>query len=94
MVSSASSPDRTPRPDPVSAADAAKPRVVPPRSDQVSTERAKFLRAELERQPEVRPEVVARGRQLAADPGYPSSEIVRRVAAQIIAAPDLTEEPS
>ena len=94
MISSASSPDRTPRPELVSAADAAKPRAVAPPSDRVSTERAKFLRAELERQPEIRPEVVERGRRLAADQAYPSAEIVRRVAAQILAAPDLTEEPS
>lgn len=72
----------------------AKPRAAAPRPDRISTERAAFLRGELERQPEIRPEVVARGRELAADPAYPSPAIIRHVAAQILAAPDQTEDIS
>jgi len=49
------------------------------------------LRGALERQPAIRPEVVERARALMADPGYPSLEVIKSVAAQIVAAPDLSE---
>jgi hypothetical protein len=65
-----------------------------PRADQISTASAAFLRAELQRQPEIRPEVVARAQRLAADPNYPSPEIMKKVASQILAAPDLSEDES
>jgi hypothetical protein len=61
---------------------------------QISTADAAFLRAELQRQPEIRPEVVARARQLAADPNYPSPKILKNVARQILASPDLSEDQS
>lgn len=91
MITSTSSADRTPRPEQL--APVAKPVARPEatRSDRISTEQAEFLRAALERQPAVRPEVVARGRELAADPSYPSMEVLRNVAGQILAAPDLSE---
>lgn len=94
MISSASSPDRTPRPDLVSAAGQAAHRPAAAKPDRISTEHAAFLRSELERQPEVRPEVVERARGLVSDPKYPSHEIVQHVAAQILAAPDLSEDHS
>lgn len=65
-----------------------------PHPDRISTENAAFLRAELQRQPEIRPEVVARARELAADPGYPPITTLREVARQILASPDLTEDLS
>ena len=94
MISSTSSSDRAPRPDHISAP--SKPAARPPtqRPDQISTENAAFLRAELQRQPEIRPEVVARGLALAKDPNYPSAEVLQNVAGQILAAPDLTEDAS
>ena len=92
MISSASSPDRTPRPDLVSAAGQASPRPAAARPDRISTEHAAFLRAELERQPEIRADVVERARGLAADPSYPPIEVSRHVAAQILASPDLSED--
>jgi hypothetical protein len=52
------------------------------------------LRSELRRQPEIRPEVVARAKALAADPNYPPMEVLRAVAQQILAAPDLSEDES
>ncbi len=64
------------------------------RQDQVSTERAEFLRAELSRQPEIRPEVVARARELATDPNYPPMEVITKVAEQILSSPDLSEDES
>jgi hypothetical protein len=94
MISSASSPDRTPRPDLVSAPGHTTTRPASPPPDRISTEHAEFLRSELQRQPEVRPEVVERARGLAADSSYPPIEVSRHVAAQIIASPDLSEEPA
>lgn len=94
MISSASSPDRTPRTDLVSAPGQSGPRPYAPRPDRLSTEGAAFLHGALARQPAVRPEVVERARALAADPHYPSPQIMKRVAEQIVAAPDLSEDES
>ncbi len=91
MISSTSSTDRTVRPELVASAGPAGSRPAAPRPDRISTENAVFLHAELERQPEVRPEVVARAKELAADPHYPSFEILKNVAGQILASPDLSE---
>ncbi len=55
---------------------------------------AEFLQSELKRQPEVRSEVVERARGLASDATYPPVEVARHVAAQILAAPDLSEDQS
>ena len=62
------------------------------RTPRISIKLESFLRAELKRQPEIRPEVVARSRALLRDPDYPRIEILRNVASQILAAPDLSEE--
>lgn len=94
MISSASSPDRTARADLVSAAGPAAPRPYAPRPDHVSTESAAYLRGALERQPAIRPEMVERARALAGDPNYPPAQVIRRVAEQIVAAPDLSEDES
>ena len=91
MISSTSSTDRSVRPDLLQAAGTGVRRPMAPRPDRISTESAARLRTELERQPEVRPEVVARAKELAADPSYPPAGIVRTVAAQILGAPDLSE---
>ena len=94
MISSTSSTDRAARPDLVSSTTPASERPQAPRSDQISTESAAFLRSELARQPEIRPEVVERARALAADPNYPPVEIIRNVAEQILNSPDLSEDQS
>src|SRR5262249_14438300 len=91
MISSASSPDRTPRAEALAATGPAAPRPYAPRPDRISTESAAFLRAELGRQPEIRPDVVARARALAADPAYPPVTVIRAVAQKSLAAPDLSE---
>lgn len=78
----------------VTAAGKATPRAAAPQSDRISTDSAEFLRSELKRQPEARPEVVERAKALAADANYPSAEIIRHVAGQILAAPDLSEDQS
>jgi hypothetical protein len=94
MITSASSSDRAGRADLVSAAGPAAPRPYTPRPDQVSTEGAKYLRGALERQPAIRPEVVERARALASDPSYPSLPVIKRIAEQIVASPDLSEDQS
>jgi hypothetical protein len=64
------------------------------RTDLLSTDNAAFLRSELSRQPEIRPEVVVRARALAADPGYPSRDTLKKVAGVMLASPDLSEDQS
>ncbi len=95
MISSTSSADRTPRSDLVSAAAAQNTASNPPgKSDQISTDNASFLKSALASQPEIRPEEVERATALAADPSYPSTSILRSVASQILASPDLSEDPA
>jgi hypothetical protein len=94
MISSTSSTDRAVRPDLVSGSGQSSERPYKPRPDQISTESAAFLHSELQRQPEVRPEVVERARALASDPNYPSQDILRSVAQQILQSPDLSEDES
>ena len=45
-------------------------------------------------QPEIRPEVVAGGLALAADPSYPSADLLKRVAGAILNSPDLSDDES
>lgn len=63
-------------------------------SDRLSTDKAEQLRTALASQPEVRPEMLTRGLALAADPSYPSAEVIDNVAAQIVNSPDLSEDQS
>jgi len=78
----------------VSGTSHATPRAAGPQPDRISTESGAFLRSELERQPEVRPEVVERARGLADDSQYPSQAVLGHVASMILAAPDLSEDQS
>jgi hypothetical protein len=94
MITNTSMTNGVPRADLIGAAGQAAPRPVPPRRDLFSSSGAAQLRAELLRQPEIRPEVVARGRALAADPSYPPLSVVTSVARQILAAPDLSNDES
>jgi cytidylate kinase len=52
-------------------------------TDSLSTETSENVRSALASMPEVRPEVVERGRQLAADSDYPSQDIVNKIASLI-----------
>lgn len=94
MIHSTSSTDRAARPDALAASGQPVARPFKQRPDSISTDNATHLRAELDRQPEVRPEVVARAKALAADPSYPSASVIQNVAKQILAAPDLSEDQS
>lgn len=94
MINSTTSTDRTPHAEALAAPGQAAPRPLAPRPDQLSTDSAAFLRSELQRQPEVRPEVVERAQALAADPNYPSREVLKHVGAMILNTPDLSEDES
>jgi len=95
MIPSTSPSDRTAGASFVSA-DLQKPAFIPSNeeNDSLSTDKAEQLRAALDQQPEVRAAVVARGMALAADPNYPSDSVIRNIASQILAAPDLSEDVS
>ena len=94
MINSTTSTDRMASADPVSAQGNPATRPTAPRTDLLSTENAAFLRAELSRQPQIRPEVVERATALAADPNYPSSEIMQKLAGIILNSPDLSDDQS
>jgi hypothetical protein len=63
-----------------------------PGADNFSASNSAALREALARQPEIRPEVVERARQLAADPSYPSADIIRQVSQKILNSPDLSND--
>jgi hypothetical protein len=91
MINSTSSSDRVLRPEgPV--LHAKTPATGGPGADRFSPEHTTALKAALQSQPEIRPEVVARARSLAADPAYPSAAILRQVGAAILRSPDLSEQ--
>jgi hypothetical protein len=50
----------------------------------VDVRRVAILLSMLENKPEVRTEVVARGRALAADPSYPSPEVINKLAGLVV----------
>jgi 2,4-dienoyl-CoA reductase-like NADH-dependent reductase (Old Yellow Enzyme family) len=64
------------------------------KNDSLSTTGIDQLRAALKSSPEIRADVVERGRALAADPSYPAFQIIRHVSAQIVNSPDLSNDPS
>ncbi|MDX2186040.1 MAG: hypothetical protein SFV32_03835 [Opitutaceae bacterium] len=49
-------------------------------SENFSSANTQALREALSRTPEIRPEVVERGKRLAVDPNYPPREIIDRLA--------------
>jgi hypothetical protein len=52
-------------------------------TERLSVELTSTIRDIFASTPEIRPEVVERGRQLLFDPSYPSQEIVGRIAALV-----------
>ena len=94
MINSTNSTDRTARAELVAPHGNATPRPTSPRADLLSTDNAAFLRSELARQPEIRPEVVERARTLAADPDYPSRESLQKLAGLMLSTPDLSDDQS
>jgi len=95
MIESTSSSDRAARAS-AFAIDSQKPAAARTQSgrDSLSTDKAAQLQSALATVPEIRPEVVARGQALAADPNYPSAAIIKSVAGLIVNSPDLSEDES
>ena len=91
MINSTSSSDRVLRPEGV-VLHAKTPPAETPGADRFDPTQTAALRAALTSQPEIRPEVVARARLLAADPSYPSTAILRRVGETILHSPDPSEQ--
>jgi hypothetical protein len=63
----------------------------PAETEQLSASSQETLQSVLESQPEVRPEVVERGRSLAVDGNYPPKELIRKLSEMLIASNDLSE---
>lgn len=95
MIHSASSSSPSARNDAIAkAVNTPAPRVSRGPTDQIHIDKASVLRTSLEQVPEVRLEVVERARALAADPAYPSDDIIRQISAAIVNSPDLSEDAS
>lgn len=92
MINSTSPSDRSAHANPIETASARANRTPPDQPDRLAIDRLPQLRQALLRQPEIRPEVVERGRMLAADTNYPSSDILRQIGGLLLAAPDLSED--
>ena len=93
MIKSTTSSDRPALPV-VNSGVAFKAPAPKPGQDQFFPVNTANLREALRAVPEVRPEVVARGLALAADPSYPSTEVLRRVGRALLRSPDLTQDES
>jgi hypothetical protein len=94
MIQSTSNSDAAGRTQALAAAEAQSALHAPMKRDRLSTAGADYLRAALQAQPEIRPEVVERGRALAADPTYPTPEIIQRISEKIVRSPDPADENS
>lgn len=62
------------------------------KGDNLSSSQTKVLREALSSTPEVRPEVVERGRRLAVDPNYPPRELILRLAKLMAETADPSEQ--
>lgn len=62
-----------------------------PSTDRLSRSNSEALRAALSNDAEIRPEVLARGRQLAVDGNYPPREIIASLAKMFTESRDLAE---
>jgi hypothetical protein len=91
MINSTSSSDRILRPEAL-VLQAKSPGTNTIGADRFAPENSAALKTALQQQPEIRPEVVARAQLLAADPSYPSPDILRQVAGTILRSPDLSEQ--
>jgi hypothetical protein len=95
MINSASSQQGLPSTTAIGVAQTnlgSRPAISP--SDRLSTAGAELLRSKLASEPEIRPEMVARGRALAADSSYPSTQVIGDVARKILQSPDPSEDLS
>jgi len=68
-----------------SKSDGARSKAAP---EQLATALSSSVRKNLASIPEIRPEVVERGRRLLADPNYPSCEIANAIARRLSGLPE------
>ncbi|MFA5262925.1 MAG: hypothetical protein WC378_03805 [Opitutaceae bacterium] len=93
MINTTSKTDSMLRPEAI-AGQVPRPAAPAPRpadTDRLSASSQETLAAALSQQPEVRPEVVARGRELAADATYPPLQIILQLSELLINSKDLAE---
>jgi len=94
MINQASKTDISLRTD-VIAAQLPRPQTGTPKADnneRLSSPSQEALQSALSDQPEIRPEVVARGEELVVDANYPPKEIIRQLSELLIGSTDLAEE--
>jgi hypothetical protein len=73
------------------AKQASTPKVEAEASDRLSSANTQALREALNNTPEIRPEVVAKGKALAVDPNYPPREIIENLAKLMVESRDASE---
>lgn len=71
---------------------ASTPSQRPAETDRLSATSQEILKAALEAQPEVRPEVLERAQKLLIDANYPPKEIIRQLSELLIVSSDLSEQ--
>lgn len=64
----------------------------PTDTDRLSSASQDRLRASLEAQPEIRPEVISHAQKLVIDANYPPKEIIRQLSELLIVSADLSEQ--
>lgn len=94
MIQSTSSSNGLIRPDAVSLSGgkSAQSQVRASDDDALSTNSANTLQKALASSSEVRPEAVARAKELAVDANYPPRAIIEQLAQLLVNAPDLSEQ--
>lgn len=60
-------------------------------AESLSASSQETLQSVLQSQPEIRPEVVERGKSLAIDANYPPKEIIRKLSEMLLQTTDLSE---
>ncbi len=93
MINSTSKTDNILRPETIAARPPQnRPTAqVPAETDTIRASSQENLKEALRAQPEVRPELVERGKQLLADGNYPPREIIRRLSEMLMKSADLAE---
>jgi hypothetical protein len=73
------------------AKQASTPKVEADSGERLSSSNTQALREALNNTPEIRPEVVAKGKALAVDPNYPPREIIENLAKLMVESRDASE---
>ena len=93
MINNTTKTDSTLRAE-IIAGQNSRPAVAAPRptdTERLSASSQDTLQTVLSQQPEVRPEVVARGKELAADSSYPALKIILQLSGLLVNSADPSE---